>query len=126
MVRFSDLLGNGDDDDDESRRDVTPTPTEPVPPPPAEPPPPPPQAPSSGNDLLDRLTTYSSSRPATQEQPQDQEPEQDQSRFGLPAELLETQHYEPGRPEPANDAGYAETLAPVDDDLLPRRRGRAS
>jgi hypothetical protein len=107
MVRFSDLLGHGDDDEsrpsDEGEARSEATPNEPVPPPPGEPPPPPPPA-SSGNDLLDQLTDYSAPRTVTPPPPP---PPPSAPEAG---------------PEPAADQAVVETLGPVDDDLLPRRR----
>jgi hypothetical protein len=133
MVRFSDLLGRdgGDDDDkgNEVPRDATPT--EPVPPPPTEPPPPPPPGSSPSNELLDRLTTFSSTRAAAPEPEPRQEPYG--TRFGLPPELFEAPGDEPvtaamvsEAPASAkpSEAPYVDTLAPVDDDLLPRRRSK--
>jgi hypothetical protein len=108
MVRFSDLLGQGDDGDSHGggtaatdHAPETPTPTEPVPGPPTEPPPPPPPAsPPSANDLLDRLTGYAA-RTTT--------PEEDEDEAAAPS---------------AADARLVEALRPVDDDLLPKRRSK--
>jgi hypothetical protein len=134
MVRFSDLLGRDGNDDDDNDKNVdenellTVTPTEPVPPPPTEPPPPPPSGSSPSNDLLDRLTTFASARGAAQEaepKPEPEpEPEPAPSRFGLPPELLENPGYEPVTATVVSETPYVDTLAPVDDDLLPRRHSK--
>jgi hypothetical protein len=99
MVRFSDLLGQGDDGDaaGDAARDATPT--EPVPTPPTEPPPPPPPA-SSGNELLDRLTSYASRSAAVSSHADE--------------------NSEPSRSQA--DERLVASLQPVDDDLLPKRR----
>jgi hypothetical protein len=124
MVRFSDLLGRGDDDDESRRHDDEArgvAPTEPVPPPPTEPPPPPP--PASSNEMLDQLTQYSSA-PAPPAAPTAPEPLPQRSRFGLPPELLKDVPREMSPPHVAAERSLVDSLVPVDDDLLPRRRGK--
>jgi hypothetical protein len=109
MVRFSDLLGQGDDN--EAAPDATPT--EPVPGPPTEPPPPPPPA-SSGNDLLDRLTSYASrsALDAPAPSPPAPPPAADEGPGAATSERSEA------------DERLVESLRPVDDDLLPKRRSK--
>jgi hypothetical protein len=127
VVRFSDFLGRGDDDDSRrsesahepaETRDLTHlTPTEPVPTPPSEPPPPPPprRESASSTELLDQLTNYASSRP-----PAPPMPDPDRSRFVRPSESdVPPPNGAPDEPVPTP---YIDSLAPVDDDLLPNRR----
>jgi hypothetical protein len=125
VVRFSDLLGRGDEGrperegDRAARRpeptgseaeaatpDADATPNEPTPPAPNEPPPPPPPE-THTPDLFERLASYAQTRSSTTPAP---------SPPPAPDGTAPEEH--------AHGEGWADSLEPVDDDLLPKDKKR--